>query len=562
MTGTAPQVAPPSAAGQSVVTVGQFLTILRRQLGLLLLMMLLGVLAAGLLLLNTAKTYQATAVVDISPTSGAAASTVSTITESRIVTSTSVASEARQTLAFPGTPTELARQVTVSSPLASQVLNITFAAGTAQGAADGANAFANAYLDYRTLIAQKDITLRIGRIQSQVADLQRSLATLKTGQNDTQRGLLQNQIQQLQNQLNTYQTSVVTPGQVAGAAVAPGSPSSPRPPLYLAGGLLIGLLVGIVLAVMRDRRDDRVRTASELEHNLGAPVIIESPTSEGDSRPAAITAARSAEADAYRTLGTAVTAHRPGSRIVLLCGTGEDGDSLAPVNLAATFAMQGLSTVLAGPQQAVQPALDLLGASGQPAGWGTRLVDQSAATEVPGLRVLSLGDEVSLGATLRTYGDSLADVLDTADVIVLDGMNVELASSSVRLGQLADEAVVVAYRNRSTHTAIERLGRQLAQVGVPVLGGVLLGRRGGLRGKLNRGGENPPRRAAAGPSHREATRSAQAAGPQTGNLPGTGTAQQDDPAFDAAGDSSSAGGPRIGQPTVVGSRPSGSSRKS
>jgi hypothetical protein len=278
--------------------------------------------------------------------------------------------------------------------------------------------------------------------------------------------------------------------------------------------------------------------------------------SEGSARPAATSAARSAEADAYRTLGTTVTAHSPGSRIVLLCGTGQDDTSLAPLNLAATFAMQGLRTVLAGPQHAVQPALELLGGTRQSAAWGIRLVDQLVTTELPGLRVLSLGDEVSLGATLRAHDDSLSDILDTAEVIVLDGVNVELSSSSVRLGQLADEAVVVAYRNRSTHTGIERLGRQLAQVGVPVLGAVLLSRRAGLRGKLNRGGDSAPRRTATDASPREAADHGQPdTAPQQLTQPANGLAS--DPASIGAGDSASTGGPRIGQPTVVGSRPAG-----
>jgi capsular polysaccharide biosynthesis protein len=479
-----------SSSQQSVVTIGQFFGILRRRLLLLLVLVMLGVLAAGALLLRTPKTYESTAVVDISPPGSNSSSTVSTITESRIVTSSSVALEAKETLAFEGTPTDLASRVTVTSPLASQLLNITFAAGSAQGAADGANAFAHAYLDYRTQIAQKDITLRIGRIQSQVADLQRSLAPLKPGQNDTQRSSLQNQIQQLQNQLNTYQTSVVNPGHQAGDAPVPASASSPRPVLYLAGGVLFGLLLGIVLAVMRDRRDDRVRDSAELEHSLGAPVIAESSSIESGSRLgelAAVDAARGAEADAYRTITTTVASDAAGSRIVLLCGTGQDGLSLAPLNLAATFAMQGLRTVIAGPRQAVQPATELLEVSSRPGSQSSRLADQLApSATLPLLSVLSLGDEVSLGATLRANGDRLDDVLARADVIVLDGVNIELPSTSLRLGQLADEAVVVAYRNRSTHAGIERLARQLAQVNTTVLGGVLLTRRAGLRARLRR----------------------------------------------------------------------------
>jgi uncharacterized protein involved in exopolysaccharide biosynthesis/Mrp family chromosome partitioning ATPase len=492
----------PTAPVHSTVTIGQFFGTLRRRLPLLLTCAVLGLVLATALLVNTPKSYQATAVVDISPTSssGTSSSSVSTITESRIATSASVALAAKQTLAFTGTPGELARKVTVSSPLASQVLNITFTADSARGAADGANAFAEAYLDYRRLTAQREITLRIGRIQSQVADLQKNLAALKgpgraAGQSG-QTALLQNQIQQLQTQLNTYQTSVVTPGQVAGDAAPPSAPTSPKPLLYLAGGLLLGLLLGMVLAVVRDRRDDRVLDSSDLEHSLGAPAIAEAESAEAGAQPsvlAAITAARSAEADAYRTVTATVASDSADSRVIVLCGTGQDGRSLAPLNLAATFALQGITTVIAGPRQAVEPARTLVGVREAPtAGGGSRLVDQLAPSElVPGLFVLSLGDEVALGATLRSSGDTFEELLDKVDVIVLDGVNIELPSTSLQLGQLADEAVVVAYKNRSTHSDVERLARQLAQVRATVLGGILLNRRSSVRLKLRRRRADP-----------------------------------------------------------------------
>jgi receptor protein-tyrosine kinase len=275
--------------------------------------------------------------------------------------------------------------------------------------------------------------------------------------------------------------------------------------LYLAAGLLFGLLVGIVLAVLRDRRDDRVRNAMELEYGLGAPVIAESASAESGSRLgglAAIDADRSAEADAYRTVTTTVTADSDGSRIVLLCGTGKDGLSLAPLNLAATFAMQGLQTVIAGPQHAVEPATELLDVPTRSAD-GPRLADQlRPSIRLPRLSVLSLGDEVSLGATLRANGDRLDDVLANAEVIILDGVNIELPSTSLRLGQVAEEAVVVAYRNHSTHAEIERLARQLAQVNTTVLGGVLLTRRSSLHARFGRPGTGTKTRRSAA-SHRE-----------------------------------------------------------
>jgi capsular polysaccharide biosynthesis protein len=517
-----------------VVTIGQFFGILRRRLVLVLVLVLLGLLAAGLLLDQTPKTYQATAVVDISPTSsGSSASSVSTITESRIVTSPNVAEAAKKTLAFAGTATDLASRVAVSSPLASQLLNITYSAGSAQGAADGANAFASAYLDYRTQTAQKDITTRIGRIQSQIADLQRSLAAL--GRTDSQRGSLQNQIQQLQNQVNGYKTAVVNPGHQAGAAPVPAAASSPRPVLYLAGGVLFGLLVGIVLAVARDRRDDRVHDAAELEHSLGAPVIAESTSAESGAATgplAAIDTPRDAEADAYRTVATTVTSRLVGSRVVLLCGIGQDGLSLAPLNLAVTFAMQGLQTVIAGPRPALEPATGLLQVQSPPGSPRSRLADQLApSATLPKLSVLSLGDEVSLAATLRANGDRLDDVLAKADVIVLDGVNMELPSTSLRLGQLADEAVVVAYRNRSTHAGIERLARQLAQVNTDVLGGILLTRRSGLKSRFRRG--KPSRVPGASGGRTSALHSAPTAASPSSALPAHGSAAHGSTSYEA-----------------------------
>jgi len=508
--------------GQSVVTVGQFFAILRRHWFALLACVLLGVLASAAMLASTAKTYQSTAVVDITPTlptnSGSSNSNngVNTITEAKIATSSSVAADAAQRIGFAGTPDDLVQHVNVTSPLSSQVLNITFSSSSAQGAARGANAFANAYLDYRRATAQADLQLRISRISDQVATLQGSLKTLKS---QGAIGSVQSQVQQLQTQLNSYRTTVITPGQVAGQAAVPTGPSAPKPYLYLAAGLLVGLLVGIVFAVTRDRRDDRVRAKADLEASLGAPVLAEAASVEasGAGWPASLAAVadpRGAEADAYRTVAATVSSDDPESRVVMLCCTGREGSSLAPMNLAATFALQGLRTVLAGPHDAVRPAAELLGvAFSARAG---RLADSLAeSTVVDGLTVLDLGDEVRLGATLRGSGDELDALLEQADMVVLDGVNIELPSTSLRLGQLADDAVVLVYRNRTTHLGLERLAQHLAQVGTTISGAVLLGYRSWLPGRRFR----PARRSRSAQPNRPTDPKVAVAPSRTGRVP-------------------------------------------
>jgi polysaccharide biosynthesis transport protein len=465
-----------SSGGQSVVTIGQFFATLRRQFVLVLVCLVLGVGLSAALLIKTPKTYQSTAVVDITPTlptsSGSGSNNgVNTITEAKIATSSSVALGAAKKLGFNGTPSELAQHVTVTSPLSSQVLNITFASASAQGAADGANAFAQSYLDYRTTTAQADLQLRIARINDQISQLQQKKTPGGSGQ-----------IQQLLNQLNTYRTMVVTPGQVAGTAAVPPRPSAPKPYLYLAGGLLLGLLLGAVLAMLRDRRDDRVRGKADLEPSLGAPVIAEATSAEVTGRTwprslVALTEPRGAEADAYRTVTTTVTSDSGESQIVMLCSTGREGRSLAPMNLAATYALQGVRTVLAGPHAALAPAMELLGITELPAAEPGALPEKPVPSGVvPDLSVLDLGDEVSLGATLRNNGALLEDVLAEADLVVLDGVNIELPSTSLRLGQLADEVVVLVYPNRTTHQGLEALAQHLAQVRADISGAILLSR--------------------------------------------------------------------------------------
>jgi capsular polysaccharide biosynthesis protein len=465
--------APPSE--QSVVTIGQFLAILRRRFRVVLVATTIGALCGAALLHGSPKTYEATAVVLVTPTSPSQdLSSVSNVTESRIVTSTSVVRGAAQRLNYEGTTTSLARHVSVASPLNSQLLNITFAASDAPRAAEGANAFANAYLAYRRRIAQRDLALQADIVESRAARLQRTLQTLQASGSDSERASIRNQIQQLQRRLNAYETSIVTPGHVVGPAVVPGSPTSPKGTLYLIGGVLMGVFVGAGLAVMRDRKDDRIQDFTTLELSLGVPVVAESTAFEQDGSPvlpAALAAQRGADADAYRSLAAALISSPSRTRVVLLCGAGVENFTAAPLNLACTFALQGLRTVLAGPHHALEPAFDVPRLA---AAFDDGLDGQLTSTKLPSLRLLPLGDEVVLGATLRANEDRLSEIVEAADMVVIDGVNVELSSTSTRLAILTEEAVLVASAGRTTQTDVDRTVRQLAQVGATVVGAILL----------------------------------------------------------------------------------------
>jgi len=56
-------------------------------------------------------------------------------------------------------------------------------------------------------------------------------------------------------------------------AVPPADLVAPRPLLYLAGGVVLGLLIGFAAAAIRSALDTRVKSRNQLEEILGAPVL-------------------------------------------------------------------------------------------------------------------------------------------------------------------------------------------------------------------------------------------------------------------------------------------------
>ncbi len=58
------------------------------------------------------------------------------------------------------------------------------------------------------------------------------------------------------------------------SAQVPSTPGNPDPKLYLPAGLGVGLIVGIVLALLVDWLDDRIYRSEDLSDATGAPLVI------------------------------------------------------------------------------------------------------------------------------------------------------------------------------------------------------------------------------------------------------------------------------------------------
>jgi capsular exopolysaccharide synthesis family protein len=140
------------------------------------------------------------------------------------------------------------------------------------------------------------------------------------------------------------------------AAALPTTPISPRPALNLGGGLVIGLLLGFVYAVIRSRLDRRLRDSEQVERAFQVPIVGRVPVAPGtDAERADITAAAGGDikhwgaSEAFRKLRTNVaymSVDNPPRVIVVTSPRPGDGKSTTASNLAAAIAQSGYAVTL------------------------------------------------------------------------------------------------------------------------------------------------------------------------------------------------------------------------
>ncbi|MGN9840717.1 Wzz/FepE/Etk N-terminal domain-containing protein [Nonomuraea sp. H19] len=231
-------------------------------------------------------------------------------TEAQVAQSAVVAARAARTLGT-GAP----EPVEVSVPPNSAVLWISVTAPDPAAAAAQSHAYADAYLAHRresalaALTAQQQAVLsKFKQVNAGISAVIKELARLPKGSPEhaialQRQSVLNRQAAGLALKYDTLRTVAVTPGTIISRAAPPAAPSSPRLPLYLGTGLMIGLLAGSAAAYVRDRLDTRLRTAADVERLTGLPVLSD------------LSGAR--EHGVLHELACAVVAACPGKRLLV-----------------------------------------------------------------------------------------------------------------------------------------------------------------------------------------------------------------------------------------------------
>jgi Mrp family chromosome partitioning ATPase len=271
--------------------------------------------------------------------------------------------------------------------------------------------------------------------------------------------------------------------QALGSADRPTAPVSPRRPVYLAFGVLLGLVLGVAGAMVRERVAGRVRTEDEVAATVGAPVLG-TVTASGRARGSRNGSDRALEgSEAYRQLRTALS--RPGSAsgrclIVTSAGSGEGKTSVA-ANLAVAFAEAERRVVLVDANVRRPRVARLFGLAdspgltdvleGLPLHDALRQLPATATAGVlPGGRdVPRAGDRLFSLATLGL----LADAKARADVVIIDSAAVLEAADVLSLAPLAPSVLLVARLGSTRVRELEAATEQLRHVRANVVGVVV-----------------------------------------------------------------------------------------
>jgi len=425
--------------------------------------------------------------------------TVNMANETQLATSAQVADIARDTIG--GTLQDVLDGVSVSNPAGTQILDISYSAHTPQAAQTGAEAFANAYHDFKQKQATDTINAYSSKYQAQIDYLTGQIETLDEhmAQLDPnsiehlsdaeRRNNLDTTRLNLQNQVSQIATLSSDPGQVVEDAQRPTSPVSPKHKLDLALGLLLGLVLGVVLASLRDQARDRIQAPPLVAKSLDAPILGSIPRSHrllvGSAHLASVDEPHGQAAEAYRTLRTnllAVCRESKAKTILITSARQGEGKTSTAANLAVALAQAGRSVVLISADLR-NPRVHAVFGIGNEQGLGQVLdgslpLDEAIVeTDLADLRILPSGPVDAVDEPVELLqSDRMGEVLQEccrSDFVIIDGPPIFPVADSLVLADLVDGVLFVTDAQSSTQASVAQSRRQIHQVGGRILGGIL-----------------------------------------------------------------------------------------
>ncbi|MEW6476398.1 MAG: polysaccharide biosynthesis tyrosine autokinase [Actinomycetota bacterium] len=497
-------------SSETSVEMGDYMSVIRRRKLLIAAMTLAGLALALFYSVAVAKqSYVSNAKVLVRPiTSDVTPDNVERLvvmgTEREIATSADVATIAKERMKAPATTSisSLQKKLTVSVVGTTQFLNFACSDKTKLGAQTCAQAFADAYLQYKAEEATKNRDARVANanaalnpINAQIVEATKRLAAAPVG--SPAQAEAESTLDSLQQQGAPYRQvladmaklNVNDAGAVVSAANRPGAPASPKPKTNAILGAFFGLFLGLLVAFGRDRVDNRLRGRVDLEEYLRAPVLATVPRTRRNGRtaPTLVTMQHpnSPASEAYRALRTRVLvmAERQGLKTIMVASpTGEDGKTAIAANLAVSLAQVGKRVVLLSADLRGSKVHQYFGLDNE-RGLSNVLAGEmppwEAVQEPAGLErlwVFGSGPVPAQPAELLQSDlmrELLAERRKVADFVIIEAPAALNASDCLALAPLVDGILVVADAKHTDRDEVEQVRIQFEQVGGQVVGAVM-----------------------------------------------------------------------------------------
>jgi capsular exopolysaccharide synthesis family protein len=275
--------------------------------------------------------------------------------------------------------------------------------------------------------------------------------------------------------------------QLLEAARAGETPIKPNRLLVMAVAMILGGVLGIGLAMLRDVQDSRLRRPDEILSLLGTPVLAMVPRISPRLSPVTRGQmvrfdARSPVAEAYRAVRTSLHLSLAGKAKTILIASPMEGDgkSTTVSNLGIAFAHAGERTLIIDCDLR-EPVQHLIFEDDGSTGLASvmageaRLQDAIRPTHVAGLHVLPCGPvpiNPSELLTSKRFTQLMRTLSETFDRIIIDSPPLMLFTDAHVLAASADVTLLVLRMKQSMRQVGMLAMDSLIKVGANVLGAV------------------------------------------------------------------------------------------
>jgi capsular exopolysaccharide synthesis family protein len=408
-------------------------------------------------------------------------------TEIRVINGPDVQAKVREELGLSKAP-----EVTATAEKDADVIKITASGGNARTAATAANAYANAYVDLKRQQAVDEVLAASREIQARIGDLQAQIDQVQGVERDA---LIQAQAvfrqklgeAQVGGALNTGGARIVAP------AAVPSSPASPKPVRNAVWAFSFGLVLGVGIAFLRDFLDDSVKTKEDLERatpglsTVGLIPVAPGWKDTGSPRLLSLTDPRSATAEAFRTVRTAVQFLNFGQPVRTLQVTSpgtREGKTTTVANLAVAMAQSGQRVVVVCCDLRRPRIYQFFGVPND-VGLTSVMIGQVPLStalhrvrDQPRLALLPSGPLPPNPSELlasRRAGEVLQTLRAEADIVILDCPPVLPVTDALVVSPHADASLLVCRAGVTSRKKMIRAVELMRQVDAPLVGTILNG---------------------------------------------------------------------------------------